>query len=123
MLSLLVSLQLLMVTGSSSLAQDSGRGTFGTDEDFTISYDRLELDVSTEDGGRSFVVLGNVVLEGRGFSLRADAIGVFVDGVDPRTGPIHPRSYWREVSSHFEPARSSWMLNRARWCSRRRNFV
>ncbi|MGE4614553.1 MAG: hypothetical protein AAEJ46_09470 [Planctomycetota bacterium] len=91
MLSLLVSLQLLMVTGSSSLAQDSGRGTFGTDEDFTISYDRLELDVSTEDGGRSFVVLGNVVLEGRGFSLRADAIGVFVDGVDPSSGPIHPR--------------------------------
>ncbi len=80
-----------MVSGSPSLAQDSARGLFGTDEDFTIRYDRLEADISTEDGGRSLVVLGNVVLEGLGFSLRADAIGVFIDGVDPSTGPVHPR--------------------------------
>jgi len=72
-------------------AQDSVRGLFGTDEDFSIFYDRLEADISSEDGSRSLVVLGNVVLAGRGFTLRADAVGIFLEGVDPETGPIHPR--------------------------------
>ncbi|MGE4632453.1 MAG: hypothetical protein AAEJ47_05405, partial [Planctomycetota bacterium] len=74
-----------------ALAQDSARGLFGTDEDFSLFYDRLEVDISSENGARSLVVLGNVLLEGQGFSLRADAIGVFIDGVDPDTGPVHPR--------------------------------
>lgn len=86
---LLVILQWMIPVGLD--AQDSARGLFGTDEDFSIFYDRLEADISSEDGSRSLVVLGNVILEGRGFSLRADAIGVFLDGVDPETGPIHPR--------------------------------
>ena len=66
-------------------------GLLGTDEDLRIFYDRLEADISTDGGGRSLVVLGNVLLEGRGFSLRADAVGVYVDGVDPENGPIRPR--------------------------------
>ena len=66
-------------------AQDSVRGLFGTDEDFSIFYDRLEADISSEDGSRSLVVLGNVVLAGRGFTLRADAVGIFLEGVDPET--------------------------------------
>ncbi len=72
-------------------AQDRARGLFGTDEEFSIFYDRLEADISSEGGARSLVVLGNVLLEGEGFSLRADAIGIFIDGVDPDSGPIHPR--------------------------------
>lgn len=75
---------------SSSEAQTT-LGLLGTDEDLQIFYDRLEADISTDGGGRSLVVLGNVLLEGRGFSLRADAVGVYVDGVDPESGPIRPR--------------------------------
>ena len=85
------SLILLLIVSTYVSAQQSARGLFGTDEDFTLSYDRLEADVSTEGGGRSLVVLGNVVFEGRGFALRADAIGIFIEGVDEESGPIHPR--------------------------------
>ncbi|MGE4620479.1 MAG: hypothetical protein AAEJ04_11790, partial [Planctomycetota bacterium] len=80
-----------LVVPSMISAQDGVRGLFGTYEDFSLYYDRLEADISSEDGRRSLVVLGNVLMEGEGFSLRADAIGVFVEGVDPVKGPIHPR--------------------------------
>ena len=62
-------------------------GLFGTDEDFTLSYDQLEVDVEDGGGGRSLVLLGNVVLSGRGFNLRADAIGIFIEGIDEEGNP------------------------------------
>ncbi len=81
----------IQILTSQPLQAQTTLGLFGTDEDLKIYYDRLEADISTEDGGRSLVVLGNVLLEGRGFSLRADAIGVYVEGVDAEEGPINPR--------------------------------
>ncbi len=84
-------LVVLLVDSSPLLGQQDAGGLFGTDERFSLSYDRLEADISTEGGGRSLVVLGNVVFEGQGYSLRADAIGIFIDGVDAVTGPINPR--------------------------------
>ncbi|MDE0959720.1 MAG: hypothetical protein OSB09_02980, partial [Planctomycetota bacterium] len=87
----LVLILLTLIVPPVAIAQPSVDGLFGTDEDFTLSYDLLEADVSTEGGGRSLVVLGNVVFKGRGFALRADAIGIFIDGVDAKSGPIHPR--------------------------------
>lgn len=66
-------------------------GLFGTDEDFTLSYDQLEVDVEEGGGGRSLVLLGNVVLTGRGFDLRADAIGIFIEGIDAGGNPVGSR--------------------------------
>ncbi|OUU25591.1 MAG: hypothetical protein CBC13_01960 [Planctomycetia bacterium TMED53] len=80
-----------VILSAQPIAAQTTLGLFGTDEDLKIYYDRLEADISTDNGGRSLVVLGNVLLEGRGFSLRADAVGVYVEGVDQEKGPINPR--------------------------------
>ena len=87
----LLALTFLSLGFNSTVLGQTTLGLLGTDEDLKIFYDRLEADISTDGGGRSLVVLGNVLLEGQGFSLRADAVGVYVDGVDPETGPIRPR--------------------------------
>ncbi len=84
-------LLLLCLICAQPLFAQTTTGLFGSDEDISIFYDRLEADISTQDGGRSLVVLGNVLLEGRGFSLRADAVGVYVDGVDAESGPVNPK--------------------------------
>lgn len=68
-------------------------GIFGTDEEFTASYDFSDAETSEDFESLALLLLGNVVLEGRGFSLHADAIGFFIDGFDDEGRPKNPRVF------------------------------
>jgi len=67
---------------------------FGSDEEFhTILSDFRTFEAAEDGSAYSYLLLGNVLLEGRGFALRADAIGIFIEGFDEERRPRRPRVY------------------------------
>lgn len=68
-------------------------GIFGTDEEFEVYYDFQQIQAAEDGSALAWLFLGNVLIEGADFALRADAIGVFIEGFDEEGRPLRPRVF------------------------------
>ncbi len=62
-------------------------GIFGTDEEITLTQDFRTVESNLDLSSIAILLLGNVLIEGRGFSLHADGVGFFCDGFDDELKP------------------------------------
>lgn len=68
-------------------------GFFGNDELESVRYDTVIFDTAPDGRSQNLLLLGNVVLTGYGFEVRADGIGIWIDGLDEAGRPLRPRMF------------------------------